>query len=333
MNNVNRIKRSIKRLLGNYLMNLILLTQNSIIDFIKYYKYSNVFNKNSLNKLEALIILDYHSLEKGLLYRDIRFKFGKLKVTNLLRLLKKSEILGVKHKTQIIAATSVLCNYFDLHKENNINISDYFSDEDYCFIKREYQLVLQSTKSFIKKNYYKNSDSNFYDFSNSRASVRDFTGEKIPFDLISKIIDLTKNAPSVCNRQSSRVYYIEKKLTIDAVLKIQGGLDGYSDKITQLLIVVCDRNYFYTAGERNQLFIDGGMFLMNLLYSLHYYKVSACPAHWALNFQHDRKIKKLLNMSNSEKVISLVAIGQPNSEFKTCNSRRRSVDELLKIIK
>ena len=334
MSNLNKIKGSIKSLLGNNLMSLIVLTQNTLIDFVKYYKYSNVFKKDSLNKLEALIILDYHSLEKGLLYKDIKYKYGKLKVINLLRLFKKNEILlvSVKDKTQIIAATSVLCNYFDLHKDNNIDISDYFSDEDYLFLKKNFQPILKSTKLHIKQNYFKNSDSDFFNFSNSRSSVRDFTGEKISQDLIYKIIDLAKNAPSVCNRQPVKVYYIENKTTIDAVLKIQGGLEGYAEKTSQLLVVVSDRNYFYSVGERSQLFIDGGIFLMNLLYSLHYYKVGACPAHWALNFQHDRGIKKLINMTNSEKVIALVAIGQPKDEFKTCNSKRRSVDEIIKII-
>jgi len=332
MRNSNKIKQSIKDLLGNNFMSLIVLVQNTFIDFVRYYNYSNVFKKDSLNKLEALLILDYHSLEKCLLYKEMKFKYGKLKVVNLLRLLKKNEILSIRDKTQIIAAASVLCNYFDIHQDNNIDISGFFSDEDYRFLKRNFQPILDSTKSFNKQEYFKNSEGNFFDFSNSRSSIRDFTGERISHDLIYKIINLAKNAPSVCNRQPVKVYYIENKTTIDAVLKIQRGLEGFTDKIVQLLVVVSDRNYFYSVGERSQLFIDGGIFLLNLLYSLHYYKVGACPAHWALNFQHDREIKKLINMTNSEKVIALVAIGQPKDEFKTCYSKRRSVDEIIKII-
>jgi nitroreductase len=71
-------------------------------------------------------------------------------------------------------------------------------------------------------------------------------------------------------------------------------------------------------------------FLMNLLYALHYYKIAACPAHWALDIEADKKINNLLNLKDSDKVISLVAIGKPINEFKTALSMRRSNDEILK---
>jgi len=98
------------------------------------------------------------------------------------------------------------------------------------------------------------------------------------------------------------------------------------------LIVVSDRSSFFSIGERNQLYIDGGIFLMNLLYALHFYKIAACPAHWGMNSDKDFELNKLLSLPDSEKVISLVSIGVPPNNFKTCLSLRRSSDEILKII-
>ncbi len=116
------------------------------------------------------------------------------------------------------------------------------------------------------------------------------------------------------------------------MLSIQGGLTGYSSEIAQLLIVVADRNYFYSVGERNQLYVDGGIFLMNLLYALHFYKIGACPAHWGHNYEKDKQIQKEIGLSDSEKVISIVPIGIPKEEFNTTLSLRRSNDEILKIV-
>ena len=50
-----------------------------------------------------------------------------------------------------------------------------------------------------------------------------------------------------------------KTKKIDKVLQLQGGLTGYTNGISQLMIVVSDRNYFYSVGERNQ-HVDGGIF-------------------------------------------------------------------------
>ena len=72
---------------------------------------------------------------------------------------------------------------------------------------------------------------------------------------------------------------------------------------------------------------------MNLLYSLHFYKIAACPAHWGHNYQKDKKIKQEIYLANSEKVICLIPIGVPKNEFKTTLSLRHSNEEILKIVK
>jgi len=162
-------------------------------------------------------------------------------------------------------------------------------------------------------------------------STRSFTGEKIPFESINKAIEIAKTAPSVCNRQPTKVYYTENKTRIDRILNIQQGLIGYTKNINQLLILVTDRNYFYSIGERNQLYIDGGIFLMNLLYSLHYYEIGACPAHWGFNQFQDKQIQKEIDLSESEKVICLIPIGIPIAEFKTTLSLRRENAEIIRV--
>lgn len=338
---MQQIKKEIRNILGENsfnklrkykqnISNLILLVKSFCLDCVLYYKYSAVFKQDTFNKMEALIILKYHSIEKGLLYNEKRYQFGKQTVMELCQLLKRKDIISNRQKTQIAAAYLALCSYYELHSEHNIDISGYFPKVDYNLFKKYSDSSLSSIKKQRFSTYFDSSDKDFYHFSNSRCSVRDFTGEKVPFDTIQNVIELAKNAPSVCNRQSVKVYYVDDKKNIDSIFAIQQGLKGYSDEVSQLLVLVSDRNYFYTVGERNQLYIDGGIFLMNLLYALHYYKIAACPAHWGLTQNDDIKTNQLLNMLDSEKVICLVAIGIPQDEFKTTLSLRRSKDEILK---
>ena len=291
-----------------------------------------VFKVNNFNKIESQIILHYHGLEKGFLHEEFRYRFGKDRITSLVKLLKIKVVSDNFKKSQISAAYLAMCKYYEKHQSNGVDISDYFILEDYFFFKKFSLLSLNLVKSHIRLDFFSMSDANFSDFSKSRSSVRNFTGELISIEKIYKVIEIAKCAPSVCNRQPNKVYYLNSKSKIDEVLDIQQGLKGYSDKINQLLILATDRNYFYSVGERNQLYIDGGVFLMNLLYALHYYQIGACPAHWGHNSDRDKRLQKVINSSDSEKVICIIAIGVPEESFNTTLSLRRENYEILKII-
>lgn len=315
-----------------YLLNFISLITNFYNDGKLFYKHSMVFNQNTFNKKESRIILYYHSLEKGFIHEKFKFRFGYLTVKALIELLKEEEIVRNHKKTQIASAYLAICKYFEKHSENGINISDFYTYEDYMFFKDLETLDLKITKKQNSTDFFKDNDKSFLFFSNSRMSTRSFTGEKIPIETILKVIELAKSSPSVCNRQPTKVYYVEKKNKIDRILELQQGLKGYSEEISQLLIVVTDRNYFYSIGERNQMYIDGGIFLMNLLYALHFYKIGACPAHWGFIGQQDKKIQKELNLTPSEKVVCLIPIGVPKKEFYTTLSLRRNNEEIFKVV-
>ncbi len=63
--------------LRNWIVNYRNLIVNFLIDFNLYYRYSNVFKIDNLSKIESKIILDYHSVEKGLLFTNIRLGFAE----------------------------------------------------------------------------------------------------------------------------------------------------------------------------------------------------------------------------------------------------------------
>lgn len=316
-----------------YLFNIVTLIYNTFKDGRLFYKYSMVFKLDSYNKLESQIILHYHGIEKGFLHNDFKPRFGKNRIIEIITLLKNKDIVKNHIKTQLASAYLAVCQYYEKHKIIGIDISDYFPQKDYEYFKSLSTLDLEIVKNQERSIYFTNSDKNFENFSKSRSSVRNFTGENVSFQTLNKVIELAKTAPSVCNRQPIKVYCIENKKIIDEVLQLQKGLRGYTDEITQILILTSDRNYFYSVGERNQLYIDGGIFLMNLLYALHFYKIGACPAHWGFNYSHDVKIQRILNLTNSEKVICLIPIGIPKKEFKTTLSLRRNNEEILKMIR
>ncbi|WP_211229842.1 nitroreductase family protein [Olivibacter sitiensis] len=260
-------------------------------------------------------------------------RFAMVSIVALHVYLNKEMVIAAKSRTQIKVAYQLMCQYYDLHQRAGIYIGDYYTNEQYVFYKNilgeEYSNDFQGAIKYSFDSFYRFNEADFKCFSNSRKSIRNFTGEKVNEVLIRDAVQLAMNAPSVCNRQSAKVYLVEDKVKIDKILEIQGGFRGYTEQVGQLLILTTDRNYFYTIGERNQLYIDGGIFLMNLLYALHYYKIANCPANWGKTVQEEEVLSKYIFLPNSEKIICMVPIGVANPEFSVCLSRRRDIDEVF----
>lgn len=334
---VKNIKGAIKKLLGErysyLLVNFYLLIVNFFCDAVLFVRHSTVFNKETLSKIEAQLILDYHSIEKGLLFKNTKPRFAQYRIENLHPRLALDIVKNNVSRSQIRVAYQVMCEYYRLHEKISVDISDYFTllqYENYKSILGEhYGEEFKAAIEYGRENFYLNNENSFPIFSQSRKSVRDFTGELVSHSIIEQAVKVAMNAPSACNRQASKVYLLEDKSKIDKLLSVQGGLTGYTQNINQILILTVDRSYFYTVGERNQFYIDGGIFLMNLLYGLHYFKVANCPAHWGKTIQEERMLSGFLNIPESEKIICVIPIGVAVDSFRVTLSQRRDLSEVL----
>jgi len=314
------------------LKKIVLLTLNYTSDSIRFIKYSSVFSINTQQKVEGKINYYYHSIEKGMINEQIRYKYGVLKVNKLIRLLKIW--LNRKYDTsnsQFIAACSVLVKYYHLHKENKVDISDIVPEADYNLFKPFYDKNTGGTINCNANIYFQYSADNFDLFSDSRHSVRHFNGEMVPLEEIREVVRIAKNAPSVCNRQSVNIKLVNDHALTQKVLKIQNGMNVTAHTVNQLILVTSNINSFVSEVERNQMFIDGGIFLQNLLYALHHHKIAACALNWSKPFFYDKRIKKLLKLNPAERVIAVVAIGYPPDEFKIPFSKRKETSEILEI--
>ncbi|MCA4806988.1 nitroreductase family protein [Myroides odoratimimus] len=308
---------------------------NFRVDKKLYKDYSLVFNKNDIKQKEADLILNYHSLEKGMLFLEMKKGFAAHRVKRLHILLNDNEVKSNIVRSQIRVAYEVMCKYYELHYEKEWNIENLYTKEQYEFYKKilgnYYSNIFTGVYSFSRQEFYNNvKNADFQSFAHSRKSVRDFTGDKIEVKVLEKVIELANTAPSVCNRQASNVYLIEDKQKIDSLLAIQGGFVGYTDNVSQLLILTNDRKYYYTIGERNQFYIDGGIYLMNLLYALHYYEIGNCPANWGKENKDDKAVLSIVDIPESEKIICMIPIGVCENSFRTTLSLRRDSSENLK---
>lgn len=308
------------------------LKKNFRRDYDLYKKYSLVFQKDDdIKKKEANLILQYHSLEKGFLFKNMKKGFAEYRIKNLHKILNDEEVIQNASRDQIRTAYQVMCEYYELHQQANYDIEKLYSKEQYevyrNVLKDSYNSDFSGKIDWTREQFYENINANFHDFAHSRKSIREYTGEMISHEILDKVIGLANTAPSVCNRQASNVYLLEDKNQIDAVLKIQGGFAGYTENVKQLLILTNDRKYYYTIGERNQFYIDGGLYLMNLLYALHFYQIGNCPANWGMPISKEKELDKVLKIPESEKIICMIPVGVVKEEFRTTLSCRRPINE------
>ncbi|MDD4747754.1 MAG: nitroreductase family protein [Salinivirgaceae bacterium] len=315
------------------LIGILSLTVDHLFEFIRFVQFSNGFSLNSSDKLRGKIVFRYHSIEKGLINDPIRYRFGKIKIQKLLRYLS----LWVERKystsdSQFLTACSVVKSYMDLHIINNIDISDIINEKENCLIDSFSGKQKGGTIQIQAKNYFNLALASFDQFSSSRRSVRHFNGQMVDVETIGKVIQLAGNAPSVCNRQGYKVKLINNPILAGEILKIQGGLNSTANTVRQLIIVSVDRSVFVSSAEWYEVFIDGGIYLQNLLYSLHFYRIAAVALNWTKHFFLDKKIEKLIGFPKQEKIIAIVAIGYPVDSFKIPFSQRKKVNETLDII-
>ncbi len=155
----------------------------------------------------------------------------------------------------------------------------------------------------------------------------------MPINIIKKAIKLATHSPSSCNRQPWKTYVVTRKSIIHNILSIQNGNKGFGKSADKLIVVTSDLNCYFGINERNQAFIDGGMYSMSLLYTLHSYGIAACSLNWAYSAKQDLGIRKIVPINKSEVINLIIAIGSyPKGEYRVARSRRTKTDRVFKVL-
>jgi len=109
----------------------------------------------------------------------------------------------------------------------------------------------------------------------------------------------------------------------------QPGNKGFGHLASRGLIVTADLQSFSGTGERNQPFVDGGMFAMSLLYALHALGLGACPLAWSMRPAQDREMRKALGIPDSEAVIMMISVGHLPDSLQVAKSHRMPIEHVL----
>lgn len=274
----------------------------------------------------AAIIMTYHVVEKGLTMPDMRLGFGREMILGLICSLNEFADKYGTEAPQFIEAVRVIAEYKKIHDEAGFELDEVRSRAIAALLTRV-PVEPSHQIEMTRERYWADLDAPFETFSASRHSVRHFAGT-ISEEQIRNAVALANNAPSACNRQYMRVHCVSDRKQIQECLALQNGNRGFGHLADKLLILTADLRAVWGA-ERNDIFTNAGIYLMNLCYSLHKNKVAHCMLNWSTPPPSDKKLRKLLPISEAETVIVFIACGDVPEKFKLASSPRKSVGETL----
>ena len=279
----------------------------------------------SKNGENARLVAMYHVIEKGLTMPDRRLGFGQPMVLSIINKMSElKNLFGCKAKTnEYLHSVAVLTEYYQLHKQNNFKLEPQVLSKLETMITEE-GIQASSQLSSTAESYWRFISADFEKFSNSRHSVRHYGKQPISIDNIKAAIKLANNAPSACNRQPCRVYCISNKEKCSEILRLQGGNRGFGHLADKVLILTSDRSLFMYK-EPFAAYVNGGIYLMNLSYSLHFHKIAHCILAWNPEPFKEKLLRNMLPIKESEAIICALSCGSlPDDEFLLASSPRKN---------
>jgi nitroreductase len=308
------------------------LAANYLYDFRRYRRWSaTVQTEDSRENLWARIMMEAHRLEKGLSLQNPRPGFGRPAVDRLLRHTREfQERFGDDEIVQL--AVNVLKAYRQFNAGHGV------VDERLSARIEELRLGSPShagamkrggVRSVTQEEILKCARLDLSHFFASRHSIRHFTDEPVSIDLIRQAAGMAVYTPSVCNRQAWKVYLFEDTETKKRVLSHQNGNRGFGEQVSHVAIITCDLQRFVSVGERNQPWIDGGMFSMSFVLALHSLGLGTCCLNWSVERHVDTALRADAEIPESEAIIMLLAIGHIPPELKVAASVRQNSSLLI----
>lgn len=280
------------------------------IDGRRYLKYSSPEDKirATLPKvnLNGLAIKEIHKVEKGLALKQPKRPFG----------------LQVARKLGVLMNLNVLDQVWQNEAHQARNALDLWNSDGEAD-----QLLSPPTSERLPFDR-----AEFHRLFESRRSVRQFDEDReVPHELLFNAARLAGLSPSVCNRQAWKVFYATTAQSKSMLRANQNGNLGFGE-IPVIALVVVDIRYFEGAGERNQGWIDGGIFSMSLCLALHGLGLATCMLNLSLPNSVFETIRSQMNLGPWDLPIMMVAVGYAPKEYRVARSTRKPISEICSII-
>lgn len=312
-------------------LNWVLLLRELIYDGARFARHSSALrNPATQGQLAAHLTMDYHRIEKGLALPSPRRGFGKDVIARLLRNLPAYR--AAFGEDDLVRTVHDVLRMYQRRQgaqdHANADLDAYLAQND----------VAAMAKHTAPCGVVPISADALFPFEGaaaetileSRKSVRQYTGALVDDATVQKIARLAQCAPSVCNRQAGRLYVANTREKIDHVLKHQNGNLGFGHTLGALFVVSADVQAFTSLGERNQGYVDGGIFAMQTLAAIHSQKLGGCMLNWSAVSKRDKALRAAFAIADTDVIITMIGCGYPSGDIEVAASPRKDPAAVLR---
>ncbi|MFT4122946.1 MAG: nitroreductase family protein [Microbacteriaceae bacterium] len=267
-----------------------------------------------------------HMLEKGLIMKPRRETFAERYIEETVALFFTVSRAGVLAVDEMTWAHHVLDEYFDATKNSQSNaIRSSASKWDEAGIDRPAARTHGPSIRSVPDVDLPSIDS-LTALAHARRSVRWFTNQPVPREIVDRAIEVGMESPTACNRQPYRFLIIEDPDKVRRVAEIPMGTAGFSHQIPALIAVIGDYSAFFDERDRHLIYIDSSLAAAPLLLALQSQGVASCAINWPDLPDRERAMRKELGLPHHEQVVMLIAYGFEDTSERAPFSAKKSVD-------
>ncbi|AXJ01719.1 Nitroreductase [Cyclonatronum proteinivorum] len=271
-----------------------------------------------------------HRLEKGLAMKGRREVFAASYIQQTVREYKEYAAAGFE-TAERLWAQEVLDTYFEAVSHSD-PVAQAFA---------LYRTVLRTeaghrTFSFNPQcapyafEVIRDAEVSFEDFQQlceKRRSVRWFLPRSVPDEAVQKLVSTALLAPSACNRQPFRFICARERAA--AVAACAAGTTGYVHQLPAVLVVAGDYANYGHERDKNLIYIDASLAAMQLMLAAPTLGLASCPINWAEDPAAESRIRKLIDLKDSERIIMLIALGYPEPGGMIPYSQKKQAAQVL----
>ena len=163
----------------------------------------------------------------------------------------------------------------------------------------------------------------FYEVIEKRRSIRSYTDEMVPFDVLKRIVNAARLAPTWANNQGCRYTIVQDE---EVVNKLQNAIgQKWCKSAVQFVVVSIKPRRSGTNPSGLQYFpVDAGICMEHIILAATNEGLGTC---WIGHFNEDA-VKDAINMPKRSRVVAITPIGYTKKTPKR-EQERKKLEEIL----
>ena len=286
---------------------------------------------SELRSTSALLRRNTHRLEKGLIMRPRRAVFGANYIAETVTIFRRASEVTTFDPDELQWSFDVLSAFFDAVQPGQNAIVDNARSifEGLAINKRHDQRVPYQYGDLPP------SEISFEQLEvlfRRRRSVRWFDGRSVSVELLNQAVRIASYAPSACNRLPYQFVVANGPELAPRLAALANGTPGWAENIPCTIAVVGDLSAYFAERDRHLIYIDGALASMQFMQACDTLGLATCPINWPDIEGNELAIRKLLDLSESQRTVMLIAVGYADPAGLIPYSEKKRPEVLMRYL-